>query len=563
MNAWSNTLAILIVSASIAACGGGGDDDVEGSTVSDLDAGKTHQVLAFNDLGMHCADLDYSVFTILPPFNVVNAQVIEKGEEPRILSDQEVAVSYRAVVDGAGSINTTSQNGSIWKTNFWAFNPDSGNRYVYDLFGLNPPPDEGLIFGQAMPGILQPYVANDPQAFNDFITEKQWFAAVGIPIVPIDDAGQTKPYPLMQISATANGETLANLDVVLPVASEADCQNCHATDQDRLTYADDPAALLNAAKRNILALHDAEHGTSLATSTPVLCASCHYSEALGVAWAGGSDKTLSNAIHEFHGYEANLPSDDINTCYQCHPGKVTKCLRGAMGNAGIICQDCHGDLLAVGSSSRDPWLDEPRCESCHTGDALSNLAGDAGTLVNTVDTEGTTDNIRLRQAWLNGDSSATPIVADNKRFAENTGTLYRNSLGHNGVACEGCHGSTHAIWPIANPDANDNRAAVELQGYPGTITECGVCHTSLDRTLNGPHGMHNVNSSAWNLGHESFYERDPNACKACHGQNLEGTVLSRTATDRQYYRDDDGDKISVPEGTPVSCTLCHGYPDSD
>ncbi|WP_455219121.1 hypothetical protein, partial [Kaarinaea lacus] len=38
-----------------------------------------YTLVAANDLGMHCADLDYQVFSILPPFNVVHAQVIQKG----------------------------------------------------------------------------------------------------------------------------------------------------------------------------------------------------------------------------------------------------------------------------------------------------------------------------------------------------------------------------------------------------------------------------------------------------------------------------------------------------
>jgi len=73
--------------------------------------------------------------------------------------------------------------------------------------------------------------------------------------------------------------------------------------------------------------------------------------------------------------------------------------------------------------------------------------------------------------------------------------------------------------------------------------------------------MHNVNSTDWNLEHEDFYEQNPNACRAGHGRNLEGTVLSRTAAARDYLRDDDGDRnIHLAKGTPVSCGLCHGKP---
>jgi hypothetical protein len=503
---------------------------------------------------------------------VVHSQVIERGATPRILDDTDVSVSYRAVIDSAGSINTTSQNqsGGITKSNFWDVNPDTGNTYVFDLFGLDPPPDEGLAFGQTMPGILNPYTDNEPQPFNRFDPDRAWFAADGIPILPVDDFGQTNAYPLMRVSATSPGagETLASVDAVLPVASEADCQNCHALGEVAAPVAspldfippddiNDPNSVLQAAKHNILVLHDARHATSLLDETPVLCARCHYSRALDLAGAGPAGEqpghdTMSAVMHGYHGRLTDpasgariFPADGTleETCYQCHPGKVTKCLRGAMGGAGIACRDCHGSMLAVGSGAREPWLDEPRCESCHTGDARSHL-GDA---------------IRLTQAWEGDVDVATPRLAINKRFAENSNTLYRNSLGHGGVACEGCHGSTHAIWPNALASSSDNLAAVQLQGHSGTLIECSTCHTSLARTLDGPHGMHNIDST-WNLGHENFYESNADACRACHGKNLEGTVLSRTAADRDYLRDDDGRTIHLARGTQVSCNLCHENP---
>ena len=572
-------LSLFILSQIVVACGGSAGDDEDKNIASDLpDINATHQVLAFNDLGMHCADLDYSTFVILPPYNVVHSQVIERGTMPRILDDSQVNVSYRAVQDASGSINTTSQNqaGAIHKSNFWNTNPATGNTYAFDLFGLNPPADKGLSLnpdnGQTMPGILNPYVANDDQPFNEFDTTKKWFAANGIPVLPVDDAGQLNAYPLMRVSAAlpATGKTLATLDVVLPVASEADCQNCHTLGEvgtadnnpDYILPDDisDPNSVLQAAKHNILVLHDAKDNTDLLNEKPVLCARCHYSAALDLAGAGPAGEQLNNPkmSEVMHGHHGGLtdpstgdplfPTDGTveETCYQCHPGKVTKCLRGAMGGAGIECVDCHGSMQAVGRASRNPWLDEPRCESCHTGDAVSHLGTD----------------IRLRQAWDDDINVATPRLASNKRFAENAGTLYRNSLGHGGVACEGCHGSTHAIWPNAMPGANDNLAAIQLQGHAGVITECSACHTSLPNTLDGPHGMHNVNDRGWNLRHEDFYEHNANACRACHGQNLEGTVLSETAADRDLLRDDDGDQtIHLSKGTAVSCDLCHEKPE--
>ena len=46
------------------------------------------------------------------------------------------------------------------------------------------------------------------------------------------------------------------------------------------------------------------------------------------------------------------------------------------------------------------------------------------------------------------------------------------STGHGGLFCEACHGSTHAEWPAANPNANDNVPATQIQGHTGYIAEC-------------------------------------------------------------------------------------------
>ena len=39
-------------------------------------AATNYTVVGWNNLGMHCMDSDYSVFSVLPPYNTINAQII-------------------------------------------------------------------------------------------------------------------------------------------------------------------------------------------------------------------------------------------------------------------------------------------------------------------------------------------------------------------------------------------------------------------------------------------------------------------------------------------------------
>jgi hypothetical protein len=73
--------------------------------------------------------------------------------------------------------------------------------------------------------------------------------------------------------------------------------------------------------------------------------------------------------------------------------------------------------------------------------------------------------------------------------------------------------------------------------------------------------MHNVNDPRWvDENHGSFFEQDAASCRACHGQDLQGTVLSRAAADRTFRVEDR--TVRFTKGTPIGCTHCHGNPGS-
>ncbi len=675
-----------------------------------------YKLFGTNDLGMHCGDFDTRISSILPPFNVLHAQVIRRGSEPRILGpDDGVSVVYSAssnpgdpILSGINSsgdgpvISSVANDGTVYKTNFWdtaagssesialsayrAFYPPG----VLEVFapvpdqGLPAPNVERLYLGdgaltaeqQSMPGRTNPMYDNTLQHFDLFTVDQpffigfpfgytarevNWFEGAGAPLTAFDDAGRENPWPLYRFQAQNNsGMVLASTDVVLPISGEANCGECHNAPIDGgngsatdalvnegivlATVLDDPTFDVStplevskeyAADLNMIRLHDLKHSTDLQNNTPVVCQTCHYTPALDLAQVGpkgpgdadanGRQQTnvrsMSNVMHKHHASvrdssgELLFPSmpapvdasgnlrDPVaargvlmETCYQCHPGRRTDCLRGAMADGGMLCQDCHGDMEQVGNDFSDfvtpenpgdfrlagdfytnpdtlrvPWANEPGCGSCHTGDALDNKHGEPGTI-------GAPDDfIRLVQAYLTTDAKATPIVPDNKRFAENTVAstdngagnpmLYRVSTGHEGVFCEGCHGATHGIWPNKNPLANDNVTAMQLQGHTGTITECSTCHTGdLGNNLEGPHGMHPVGEAGQEFlegGHAELVENNANECRACHGQNGEGTVLSSMFQERELKCDDStafcptGEQTIFPNDHQVGCTECH------
>lgn len=298
--------------------------------------------------------------------------------------------------------------------------------YDQDLFGVNLPADVGLL-GKGLSGIM------DKKADH--------FVAEGIPLTEFQDSAPNTRYPYqlaeIVVRDSQTQSLLASLTTVAPVSTEMRCDNCHSDGQQE-------DIRTGRVETNILTLHDKENMDEypagkrgpLMGRRPVLCAECHASNALGAPGVAGLPN-LSRAMHDKHADE--IPQTTAG-CYQCHPGPETKCLRGVMSTKyGMTCIDCHGTMDTV-AGNPNPWLNEPRCDAaaCHGAGYAQNAA------------------------------------------------LYRMSSDHGGVYCAACHDSPHAIAPSSQP--NDALKFVALQGTPGTLAKCTVCHASPPGGP-GPHGI--------------------------------------------------------------------------
>lgn len=294
---------------------------------------QTYVLIGWNDLGMHCANKDFSKMAVLPPYNNVYAQLILKqtGQLPQIVN-----TGYKI------EYNIPNNTYSVGKTNFWT--------YAQELFGLpNPLPDNIGLTGKGLTGLLD--------------TIGSSFRVVGVPVTPYPDNDLVNEHPFQLIHLAAKPvsgtNVLAYTDVVIPVSNEIGCvqSGCHSSEQ----------AIKNAH----------ENVSGFKYNSPELCARCHASPALGTPGIPEA-KYFSFRMHDTHSFIQ--PVNDISVCYKCHPGPNTQCLRDTMRYA-LVCQNCHGTMAVIAQSidnGRTPWLSEPRCgnTTCHG----SNFSEETGKL---------------------------------------------------------------------------------------------------------------------------------------------------------------------------------------
>ena len=374
------------------------------ATTSMPASASDYTILAANDLGMHCIQPDYSAMMILPPANFLHVQVFKKGGEEARLVTSGITVEYAVQNLGDPSAHT----------NFWQYAKD---------YGFNVAPGVGIT-GNGLSGTLT------------LSKDGTFWEAIALPVVPYDAQGTFNAYPTCEVTVKDSSGTVVAVQpvVVLPVSDEMHCDNCH---EKTNTFA------------SILGVHDTLSNTTLADDlakgTPHACNECHADPVLNAAGTAGV-KSLSEAIHGYHASKMTTMNTLEVSCYNCHPGETTQCLRGAMAAAGLTCDDskCHGpidNVAATIAQGRQPWLNEPDCGNCHSN-------------------------------------------------ASNPNTLYRLSYLANGpedmngfILCESCHNGTHAEWKSTS--ALDNKLPEYLQGAAGPISQCGVCHSGNGKMHGG------------------------------------------------------------------------------
>ena len=404
-------------------------------------------LLAWNDLGVQgMTDCD-AWFTLMPPANTLEAQLVHCGLVPELVGS-EIELTYRV----ERGFEMPSSQGPFWD-------------YAAANFSVNLTKDIGLSGN----GLAGKFV---------YEAKRRSYSAKKIPVVPYAAGGVFNPFPLFTVEArdTNTGRLLAAVNVVAPVSTELGCRNCHGGGWRK----DGVAGVSRETAENILLTHDRINHTQLfkdaAAGKPRSCQSCHADPALDAPGKPGR-LNLSAAMHGWHA--VYMPEEGARACALCHPAENkgrTRFSRGIHSIVGVTCTKCHGSmsdhalallkappilpaavrlmthLPATTPASettvhpRIPWVNEPDCLNCHQG--FQRPSGG---------------------------------FAGNTRWSADAASLYRNRTDEAGMRCAACHSSPHAEYPALNPyhPARDNLQPLLYTGKPfpiGSELTCETCH---------------------------------------------------------------------------------------
>lgn len=463
--------------------------------------GGTYKVVAWNDLGMHCACPTFGGFLLLPPFNTIRAQVLSYGtNDPVLVTSANITslgltIGYN-MIDNTDALLINDPYFSQWIT------------YSPKLFPGFAPVVGGKVMGLAGKGL---------SGTMDFNADNLDWVAPGIPAYPIVQADASKnimtdplggpnrnPYPMTNVYVKdSSGAVVASTNTVTPVAFGG-CCSCHLTLAAQNGYPATAAGSfaylgkmhgMNSSKIDFNYLDPTGDGTS----GPIRCSWCHWDPAMGENAAPGlanvfpnyvimpgasftsadvkvSQYSFSDVLHRFHSQSSKvLTQFDANiatNCYDCHPGNNVNCYRGShKSKTAIWCVDCHGNLNQRVATNQltQPWKVStlPSCISASPG------INSAFACHSSIDVGGALH-------------PTTPAL-----FGK-----FINSRGHKGsIGCQTCHGSAHAEAPSTM--ALDNAQLSTLQGSTGysfpagtdktyALGVCNFCHPNKTSTWGKP-----------------------------------------------------------------------------
>ena len=191
-------LAVAVSSSLLSGCGGGND----AASIIIPATSSSYVVVAWNDLGMHCLNPSYDTAVILPPYNTVWAQIVQRGNLPQIVTSTLTA-EYHIV-------NNTYSYGKRNYGQFW----DN----MAKIFGASLEQNQGL-------NLVDQDIHNS--LAGKFVSKGDHFQVDGIPITPVNDSGAWNPYQVMEVVIKdASGNRVAGTRATVPTSDEIYCSRC-------------------------------------------------------------------------------------------------------------------------------------------------------------------------------------------------------------------------------------------------------------------------------------------------------------------------------------------------
>jgi hypothetical protein len=247
-----------------------------------LSASRDVLVVATNDLGMHCACPGTEYFLLLPPFNTLRAQVIERGRRPRILDDPSDIRVEDNVLENTDETLKADPYFATWiemspKYGFGSALDEEGR-----IQGLTGATLDGEMHAQTGEGWWE--VMGVP-AFPDISHLSSFAEKIMIdPLFPDDREKRRNPYLTGNIKVfdQATNELLAETNTTVPVAFGG-CCGCHLEVTADANLEPTPENSFKLMGQ----LHERDSGINIAEldpdgdgeAGPVRCSVCHWDPA--------------------------------------------------------------------------------------------------------------------------------------------------------------------------------------------------------------------------------------------------------------------------------------------